>query len=512
MPICPRTMLAMAAVAMGASAAHAQTVAMYGEFHESNGIIGNIPQNPPVVGCVPPPLLAAPPSHLTIPGGRSVQHLALRPTGVDDARCHAREAHYVFDAVAVRVFDKPRVGARGARNIDNPAGGLAVGDPFTIPPFAFQQQLGPQVGVVLNSILRQVDTTFIAAMPGIDRNGPNPGPLPAGSYTIRTANQLAPAPALTRMFSPMNWQNPGNGWDNGLPPGDASGRVAANQTVTQTVMGPVNDAERVRLRYAAGPRQFGGTMAMLLDGKGRRYVVPLASAIPPALRPVAATSPIAPGDQAPGFRRRAGIGWNLTIPATQPPGRIKAFQGNNLTPLGLKPIVAPPCTSTDPLNLLPIGCNLINGFDSYMGGIAPLPPGGTLGLNPKATSVKHVFGFTTGTVSIVVVGQRNATQFSATLTGMGYDTVGVSTLGGPQRNVGLVAGSYTARRTGIGTYGETVQFTPNLLGINLKFTPEPGATGALVSGLGALAVLGHRRRSRTPGSTSRSRGRPVRSS
>ena len=43
--------------------------------------------------------------------------------------------------------------------------------------------------------------------------------------------QLAPIPALTRMFSQMNWQNPGNGWDNGLAPGGVGGRVAANQVV-----------------------------------------------------------------------------------------------------------------------------------------------------------------------------------------------------------------------------------------------------------------------------------------
>ena len=95
-------------------------------------------------------------------------------------------------------------------------------------------------------------------MPGVDRNGPNPGPLPAtggtpngGQYTIKTVMQLAPIPALTRMFSQMNWQNPGNGWDNGLAPGGVGGRPAANQVVTDTAAG---GNERVQVRYTAGPR------------------------------------------------------------------------------------------------------------------------------------------------------------------------------------------------------------------------------------------------------------------
>ena len=97
---------------------------------------------------------------------------------------------------------------------------------------------------------------------------------------------------------------------------------------------------------------------------------------------------------------------------------------------------------------------------------------------PKATSVKHAFGLTTGTVSIVVVAPARRPHFSTTLTGMGYDTVGVSVLGGPQRNVGLVAGSYTIRTA------TTTEINAQMLGLNLKFAPEPGATVALASGLG----------------------------
>jgi hypothetical protein len=479
-----RAAFVVATVAMGAAASQAQTVAMYGEYHESNGIIVNIPQNPPTVGCVPPPLLAAPPSHLTVMGAQSFQHLDLRPTGVNDPRCHDREQHINFNAANPGVFNKPRVGNKGARNINNPAGGLAVGDPFTIPPFAFQQQLGPQIGIVLQNITRQLDTTFIAAMPGIDRNGPNPGPLPAGSYTIKNLTQLAPIPALTRMFSQMNWQNPGNGQNNGLAVGLAA-RANANTTINASAAG---GNEKVRIRYVAGPRQFGGTMALLLDGRGRLYLAgpQLTGAVPAIFKPAAATQPV--GDNDPGYRRRNAACWDVTAPGFQLPGRFKGFQGNVNTPMGA-PIIAPLCTQTsDPLNLLPVGCNEINGFDTYMGGVAPLPAGGTFALLPKATSIKHMFALTTGTVSIVRVALRNGVHFSDTVTAMGHDTVGVSVMGGVQRNVGLVAGSYTIRNS------TDTQLNTQMLGLNLKFAPEPGATAALASGLGMLGLLAYRRR------------------
>jgi len=481
-----RAAFVAATVAMGATAGQAQTVAMYGEYHESNGIIVNIPQNPPVLNCAPPKLTVLPPSHLTVGGGQSFQHLDLRPTGPNDARCHDREQHINFNTTAAGVFNKPRVGNKGARNIVNPAGGLAVGDPFTIPPFAFQQQLGQQVGIVLNNVTRQLDTSFIAAMPGINRNGPNVGPLPAGSYTIKTAAQLAPIPALTRKFSQMNWQNPGNGQNNGLAVGFAA-RANANTTHVNTQAG---GNEKVRVRYVAGPRQFGGTMALLLDGRGRLNLAgpQLTGMVPASFKPAVATQPV--GDNDPGYRRRNAAGWDVTAPGFQLAGRFKGFQGNANTPMGA-PRVAPLCTQTaDPLNLLPVGCNEINGFDTYMSGVAPLPAGGTFNLLPKATSVKHMFALTTGTVSIVRVALRQPgnVHFSDTITGMGYDTVGVSAMGGVQRNVGLVAGSYSVRTS------LDIQINTQLLGLNLKFTPEPGATAALASGLSMLGLLAYRRR------------------
>ncbi len=483
-----------------ATVGRAQIVGMYGEYHESNGIIVNIPQNPPIVPCVPPLLLTAPPPHPTVMGGQTFQHLDLRPTGVNDARCHDREQHINFTTMQPGIFNKPRIGNRGARTIP---GGVNVGDPFTIPPFAFQQNLGLQVGIVLQTVTRQIDTAFIAAMPGIDRLGPDPGPSPthAGSYTIKTPGQLIPAPALTRRFSAGNWNAPGNGQNNGRPGAAFAARLAADTTHSNTANG---GNERVEVRYRSGPNAFGGTMALLLDGSARLYLgTPVVDGMIPAIfKPIAATQPLQGGDDATGFRIRNAGGWDLTAPGIQNAGRVKAFFGglnpaNAFTPMGDRRVAL---LCTHPTEPLPAGCNEINGFDTFMAGTATtmlgVPAGGTVALLSKATSVKHMFALTTGTVSIVRVASRplQGGHFSETLTGMGYDTIGISPLGGVLRNVGLVAGSY-AIRTESGSFGVVgIQINTQLLGLRMKFAPEPGATIALACGLGLIGWLARRRR------------------
>lgn len=483
-----RTLSLAVTLGMVASASQAQTVAMYGEYHESNGIIVNIPQNPPVVPCVPPPRPAFTPMD-----PQFVAQIDPRPTGVNDARCHDREQHFFGSTMAPGVFNQPDVGNKGARIVN---GGLAVGNPFTIPPFAFQQNLGPQVGIVIANAVRQLDTTFLAAMPGVDRIGPRPGPgiTPMGagpSYTPRTAMQLIPAPALTRMFSAMNWNNPGNGQNNGDPAGLVN-RPSADFPVFRTAAG---GNEVMTLRYNAGPNEFGGTMALLLDGRGRLNLVvsQFSAMLPNSWKPAFGTQPV--GDQVPGWRLRNGAGFDYVAPGTQMAGRLKALFGaipaNLVTPMGA-PRIAPSCGVVPPF---PAGCNEINGADTFMGfpfiptpmGGGPLiPAGGTFGTLKKANSDKHMFAWTTGTVSIIRTAVRNGVPQSDTITGMGYDTV---TAMGLQRNVGMVAGSYTVRVDDTGT-----QLNTQLVGINLKFTPEPTATVALASGLGVLGLLAYRRR------------------
>lgn len=470
----------VATVLLGAAASQAAVVAMYGEYAESNGIIVNIPQNPPIVPCTPPPLLAAPPNN---------PNLNVRPTGVNDARCHLRrqalQKGTAVPTIATK-FEGPQVGNKGARNITVPGTvmqALAVGAPFTIPSFAFEQQLGPQIGIVLENVVRQLDTTFIAAMPGIDRIGPNPGPINGavgGSYTIKTPGQRIAAPTLTRMFSAANYANAGNGQNNGVPAPNFEQRTQADPPViTNSFAG-----EDLQMRYASGPNDFGGTMALLLDGRGRLYLFgpPISGGFIAAgklsLLPVVGTNPV--GDNDPGFRVRNGQGWNITASGMQAAGRIKAFAAGlglpQVSAMGA-PIIANGCIGTT----VNATCNQINGFETQGFVVAALP---------AAQSFKHAFAWTTGRVSIVRTGLRRGVQQTDTVTGKGYDTVGLSSMGGPQRNVGLVAGSYTRRTAASGN-----ELNHQLVGINLKFTPEPGATVALVSGLGTLAFLAYRRRS-----------------
>src|SRR5690606_31225942 len=107
----------------------------------------------------------------------------------------------------------PQVGNRGAQNIpthpdDADSDGLDVGDPFIIPPLAYQQNLGRQGGVVLNNVVDWLDTTFDAAMPGTNR-------LTFTREATGMNGTKATAP-LERHFSAMNWTKPGNAQNNGI--------------------------------------------------------------------------------------------------------------------------------------------------------------------------------------------------------------------------------------------------------------------------------------------------------
>ncbi len=507
-----------AAIAMAATASHAQ-VAMYGQYGESNGIIVNIPQNPLVRNCIPPVQPNVYPPHATIMGAVILpSFIDVRGSGTNDARCHGRNTEFANSKrLKASVFNKPQRGVYGF--VAGVNGGLNVGDPFTVPPFAFQQQLGKQVGIVLNSAVRQLDTTFIAAMPGTNRiSGMQPKikgvQFPDGPYTVRPKAAQIPVPALTRRFSQMNWNNPGNGQNNGANPTTMLNtpfqkRGAANTTYNSDLDTKVNlAAEKIRMRYIAGPREFGGTMALLLDGAGILWQagpgLDFRPGITALMRKNAATQPV--GDQVPGFRVRNAAGWNIIQEGFQASGKQRAFftafnAANLLTPMGAKRI-SDPCTFDDPPT--PAGCNQINGWTTWMVGAATqaqfgaggknvlLGTRGTLRVIPKATSRKHAFPLTTGTVSLVRVADRTAFAGGVqtqTMTGMGYDTTMLAPNGQPQRNVGLVAGSFSVRSDFLGTV-----INSQMLGVDLRFAPEPAASAALVSGLGLLAALAYRRR------------------
>ena len=86
---------------------------------------------------------------------------------------------------------------------------------------------------------------------------------------------------------------------------------------------------------------------------------------------------------------------------------------------------------------------------------------------------------------VYCVGVRDLGTLTDTVTARGYDTISA----GGQRNVGLVAGSFSERTDAVG-YNINAQ----MLGVDMSFTPEPGATIALMSGLGLLGALAARRR------------------
>ncbi len=454
-----------ATIVLAGSIGQAQQVAMAGQFHEANGIIINIPQNPPVVAC----------------------------TQAGDARCmkrRLRRGHPLASApwwntiVGNTLIDKPQIGVKAAQIIDTVGGasGLAVGDAFKIPTMAFVQQNPLAVAPVLDNAVRQLDTELTAA----------------GPRSVRT-NLVGGAPVpLTRQFSAGNWSAVGNGHDNGRSTMDPNyhhrsmDATAGGDAVATATFG----VYQVEVSYELGPNAFGGTMATLLDGTGRLFLDYAGMTQQyGALAPVVARNPI--GDAAPGLAVRNGGGWGFTRIGAQAHGTVRSF---NATPTA----VAPAC-SPGIIPPTPIGCNMVNWVEgTTMGAVfsafAPASQslagaannGNRIAPFGSANSVKFVHPWTTGNVTVhrTYVSGRGLTVLD-TMTGMGYDTVGTTGSGAPQRNVGMVAGSYTKRTDGSGNQAINMQ----MIAMNLKFTPEPGATVALLSGLGLLGAFAARRRS-----------------
>lgn len=400
----------LAVLALPAGLTSAQTVAMRGEYGASIGRLINLPLNPPKLPCVQ----------------------------TQQARCIFGEvdggAGGIPDPLA-EPLNGVGVDGAGIRIIP---GGLDVGAPFTIPPGAFRQAAGPQFTPIVNNLaVIQLDTTFTFSMPAAER-AVNP-------------------PAATRIFQPDAWSAPGNG---------QTGRTAASTTPISTATQNVHD---ITLRYKAGPNAFGGTMASLLDGEGRIYLLgrDTGSGNPTSM-PWIGTARL--GDGIPGNSvTRAGAGWDYTAMAAQAPGIIRNFGG-----------IAPPCTVATPPS--PAGCGLVTNFT-----------GSTIGPLPPATSTRHLFAWTTGTVEVFLTKTFAGFQYDQLLTGMGYDTTSMTSAGATVRNIGLVAGSFTHRNSA-GSSASNHQ----IVGLDMRFTPEPSNAAALVAGLAGLALIANRRRDLTP--------------
>jgi len=411
---------------IGASVAQAQAVRMSGEYHSSNGALIDLPFNPPTVAC---------------------------STAANDARCH-RHQQVSSGSPQPPILNKPQTGVTGsATALTAGAGtnrpGLQVGGAVTLPTHLMSQMAGPQFRQFQDTAAVYGESNFTFQLPGGAR-AKNP-------------------PAQTRQLAARSFSlgNPtAHGQNNGLTTADSSyvHRAGVDTTVTR-----VSGLGQLTIRYSGG-NGFGGTMAALLDGTGHLFVAgPSIDAIfPTSQQPVVGRVPIGSGPSM--LRTENGAGWDYTVMRTQPAGLFKGFPS-------APSVIATPCPATPPPTP---GCNVVSGFDTNGFSVAPLP---------GATTTKHLFAWTTGTISIVKTDIRGIFTITATVTAMGYDTIGVSSMGGPQRNLGLVAGSYAIRNDGL-----TSQLNVQMIGVDLAFVPEPGATGALTSGLGLLGVLGGRRR------------------
>jgi hypothetical protein len=481
------------AVGMAASAVQAQSVAMAGSYGEGNGIIVNIPQNPPNVAC--DPALA-----------KCVGKRDLTPADLVTAMTSLGGTTNVPPALTVVPFlrDGPSFGVKGARLINTVGAAqdaLNVGEQFTVPPLAFNQRLGHQVGQVLLNIVVQLDTTFTAAMPGSVRTKNNgvdqfqwsSTPTSMGRGLVTSTNPAYAGPPETRIMAQRLFSTAdrvAHGQNNGLTTADPNYDYRMD---VNTVHNHAFGADVLDLNYSNSDPLggFTGTMAILLDGSGRLYLNSpgLSGAVagatdPNNLKPIVGSNPV--GDLIPGFNIRNAAGWNYTVPGRQLAGRIKAFgpaapfiPGGQASAPG---IVASKCGAT----AINDTCNLLaNKFNDFGATVAPLG---------NAQSNKVMFAWTTGTVSIGRTGPRQGVVHTLTQTGMGYDSIAATptAMGGAQRNVGLVAGSYSKRTSQGGT---SLEMNTQIAGVDLRFTPEPGASIALLSGLGLLGALGVRRRS-----------------
>ncbi|MBB82635.1 MAG: hypothetical protein CL931_02335 [Deltaproteobacteria bacterium] len=412
----------------------AGAVGLAGNYHETNGIIINIPQNQPLVAC---------------------------DAASENARCHFKQQAYFGQGAGNTTA--PQAGVLGAASIVGDP--RAVGDAFELPP-GFMNQTKTQDAQVLGNVAIYLVTSFMASAPGTER-------VDYGGGANPDTRQFA-----QRAFSVGNVN--AHGQNNGLATTDPNYeyRQAINTTVTDTFNGGL---ERVTVTYKGGSG-FSGTASLLLDGGGDLYIGgPNIDALvtAPNAAPIIGLNPLGDGIAGNPVTRN-GAGWNYVITGGQAPGTVKGFGIG----LGITHDIMPggPCTSTA-APALPEGCNIVDGFASN---------GFFLFNLPSATSAKHLYAWTTGTVSITRQGTRMAgaatIQDTNTMVGDGHDSTSAFATG-LRRNVGLVAGSYSKRTDGTGSQ----QINAQLSGMNLVFTPEPASAAALLAGVGLLGTMAVRR-------------------
>lgn len=373
---------------------------------------------------------ANPPTVICGAGG----NLNSPPAFPGDSRCKGsrQKGKIVGDPFS---YVKPSFGVGvvgGQRDIQ---GSLVAGAPFTVPPLAFSQMLPPTGAPNLNDSVIYLTTTFQAVSPAAARIV-NPSPL-------------------TRMMGPQG----------AVPIVGQTGRPAPNGLGVIVIPMIPFGADFGRINYKEGPNKFGGTMTGLLDGTGK-LIIQSAGFNAFFQQPVLGTQPV--GDPIVQLNERNGMGWNYPITGMQ-------FAGNVRGPAGALIV---PCGTTLPAQ--PANCNKPSAADLA----APILNAG--GFLPAANSTKWLFPWTTGTVVNTLTGMRQGQTVITTLTMMGYDTTAMTA---GVRNVGLVAGSYTHRTAGTG-----LQLGSQVVGMELKFTPEPSAAIALFAGVGLLGMATQARR------------------
>ena len=366
-------------------------------------------------------------------------------TPTNDARCHGVRRTIYDPALGPLNFFTPANGVPDRLTAKTIMGGANVGDSFTVPTGFFGQDristggLAVSIGgPVINNAVIWISSAFTARMPA--------------------AARLNSPPASTRV---MNAQG------TGAIAGQAGRPTGAPGTIVN-VMDNTGSNDTGTLTYTEGPNKFGGTMAVLLDGEANLYIKTAAfnAPFPSAYTPVLALQHV--GNPTVTLMERNGVGWNYPIAGGQVPGTVFGPTGTAIVPCNAV-LPASPVGCNQPLNIPPVA------------GI--LDVGNFL---PAATSTKYAFPWTTGTIVAVARAVRGAQgTFTETLTGMGYDTT-AATPG--VRNVGLVAGSYTNRTAGTG-----VQLASQIVGINIRLTPEPASAVALFAGVGLLGFAAARR-------------------
>lgn len=420
-----------------APATQAQDVALSGEYSDVSGVIVHLPQNP------------------------GTEYTC---SNAQDARCINRNQGFFGQpqpAQRTRAATGVTAGPRILPSLAAATNGLAVGDAFRVPPLMMTQNAAltqTRSRPVLNNAVAEIDTNVAFGLPN-------------------TARSRFPDTAQTRVLALRNF-SPANplaaGQHNGVPitsPGYRF-RQGVNTTVSQTA---ASGAEFLRLRYSGG-LGFSGTMEALLAGEVSFYVTGPAAdnALPSSLHPGVIRARAGDVGPSPALRVQHGAGWDYEVQVTQPTGTFKAFPS-------VPSVVGVPCAATPPPS--PAGCNDVDAaaFDSFGIDIGPVS---------AATSTRHLFAWTTGTVSIVRTAIRNGITSTQTVTAMGYDTTSPTSMGGTIRRVGLVAGSFTERNP----TARPTELGPSIVGVNFELVPEPGSTVALIGGLGLLAGLAHRRR------------------